>query len=417
MSDVIEYSQEGAIGVITINNPPANALSFAVTKGLDAQVAACQADDGIEAMVLTGAGRMFVAGADISEFSVPRPADIPQLNAVLARMEEGAKPIVAALNGIAFGGGLELAMACHYRLALPTVQVGQPEVKLGLIPGAGGTQRLPRLCGVAKALELITKGDPIKAAEAQALGIMDEVVEDDLVVRAIAYANERATEGGEPRRTNALNDKLGDVDGGIFDETRASLAKRSRGQLALIAAVDCVEAATKLIFAKGLANERKVFAGLQASTQSAAMRYMFFAEREVAKIPDIPRDTKVFDINSAAIIGSGTMGGGIAMCFANAGIPVTVTDISDEALQKGLDKVRGNYAGTVKRGRLSQDAMDQRMGLISGTCELGDIKDADIVIEAVFENMKLKKELMAELEGICRPDTILASNTSSLDLD
>ncbi len=417
MSDVIEYSQQGAIGVITINNPPANALSFAVVKGIDAQVSACQADDGIEAMVITGAGRMFVAGADIREFSLPRPADVPQLNDVFQKMEDGAKPIVAALNGIALGGGLELAMACHYRLALPAVQVGQPEVKLGLIPGAGGTQRLARLTGVAQALDLITKGDPIKAAKAQALGILDQVVEDDLVTRAVAYAGERAAEGGAPRRTSAEDGKLAGVDEKIFDQYRANLAKRSRGQTALIEAVNCIEAATKLPFAEGLANERKVFAELQASPQSAAMRYMFFAEREVAKIPDVPRDTPVMDIAQAAIIGSGTMGGGLAMCFANAGIPVIITDVAQDALEAGLEKVRNNYASSVSRGRLSQEAMDRRMGLITGSCDLADIKDADIVIEAVFENMKLKKEILAELDAVCKPETILATNTSSLDID
>jgi 3-hydroxyacyl-CoA dehydrogenase len=417
MADVVSTARDGTVAIVTIDNPPVNALSFAVVSGLADAFTECADDDGVEAVVLTGAGRMFVAGADISEFSVPRPADVPGLDAVIKLIETLDKPVVAAINGIAFGGGLELAMGCHYRLAGPKVSVGQPEVKLGLIPGAGGTQRLPRLTGVGPALDMIVGGDPVSADKALELGIVDEVVDGDLVARAVAFAAEKAAAGEAPRQTGALADKIAGVDAKTFDDYRASIAKRARGLNAPFVGIDCVRAATEKPLEDGLAFERDEFEKLRASDQSRAMRYMFFAEREVTKIPDIPRDTPAAEIKKAAVIGSGTMGGGIAMNFANAGIPVTVIDVSDEALDAGLEKVRANYAGSVSRGRLSQAAMDERMALIGRGRDYAAIADADIVIEAVFEDMDLKKKIFAALDAACKPAAILASNTSSLDIN
>ncbi len=417
MSDVIDFEVRGAIGVITINNPPANALSFAVDKGLHEAVQRCTADDAIKAMVITGGGKMFVAGADISEFGKPRPDDVPELNDVIEGIEASDKPVVAALNGLALGGGLELAMSCHYRLAAPTIQVGQPEVKLGFIPGAGGTQRLPRLAGVEAALDMIVGGDPIKAQKALELGIVDELVEGDVVARAVEFAEEVAAKGGAPRRTGEQTDKISGVDKSVFDAYRRKIAPKSRGLAAPYECIRMVEVAATLPFAQGLEEERKAFVTLRDSDQAAAMRYMFFAEREVAKVPDVPRDVQPMKIASAAVVGSGTMGGGIAMCFANAGVPVTVTDISQEALDAGLAKVKANYEGSVSRGRLTQAQMDERLGLISGSVGYDGAKEADIVIEAVFEDMDLKKKIFADLDAVMKPEAILASNTSTLDIN
>ncbi|MEE2760640.1 MAG: 3-hydroxyacyl-CoA dehydrogenase NAD-binding domain-containing protein [Pseudomonadota bacterium] len=417
MSDVIQLKNRGAIAVLTIDNPPANALSFAVCKALSELVPQCMADQGIVGLVLTGAGRMFMAGADIREFNMERPADVPDFHVVLGAMEDAPKPIVAAINGIAFGGGLELAMGCHYRLIAPAAQVGQPEIKLGFIPGAGGTQRLPRLAGVEAALDMIVGGDPILAERAVELGIADELVEGDLLERACEFAAERAASGEAPTATGQRDNKITGIDASVFADYRKKITGRSRGLDAPEAAIKCIEAATTLPLEDGLALERDTFVVLRDSDSAKAMRYMFFAEREVAKVPDIPRDTEAKDIKSAAIIGSGTMGGGIAMSFANAGIPVTVVDLSEDALAAGMDKVRTNYASQVSRGRLGEDAMDERMDLISGATDYTSIKDADIVIEAVFEEMGLKKKIFAELDRICKADAILASNTSTLDIN
>lgn len=414
MTDVIEFEQQGAVGVITINNPPANALSFAVVKGLDEAVKNCTADDTVNAIVITGAGRMFVAGADIREFSIPRPADVPELEAVIDLIEQCPKPVVAAINGIAFGGGMELAMGCHFRVAVSKASVGQPEVKLGLIPGAGGTQRLPRLAGVEAALDMIVGGDPISAQTAADLGAIDEIISDgDLVEQAVAYAAKQDA----PRPTGGMDDKVKGADPEIFNTYRKKIERRSRGMRAPFECINAVENATKMSIEEGLEAERKTFVELRDSSESAGMRYMFFAEREAAKIPDVPRDTPMQEIKSAAIIGSGTMGGGIAMNFANAGIPVTVLDISAGALEVGLEKVRKNYAGSVSRGRFSQDQMDQRMDLIQGATDYGALGDADIVIEAAFEEMELKKKIFSALDESCKPEAILASNTSSLDIN
>lgn len=413
MTDVIEYRKEGAIGVITINNPPANALSFAVTKGIDDALAGCLEDDEVTAIVVTGAGRMFVAGADIREFSMTRPDDVPELPDVIDNLESSTKPVIAAMNGLALGGGMELAMGCHYRLAAPSVSIGQPEVKLGLIPGAGGTQRLPRLIGVEAGLDAIVGGDPISAKKALELGALDEIVEGDLIARALEFA----AEGPALRPTGEINDRLGAADTEVFDAYRKKIERQSRGMRAPYVCIDCIEIATKFPIAEGLKKERVLFEECRASGESSAMRYMFFAEREAAKIPDVPRDVASYEIKKAAVVGSGLMGGGIAMNFANVGIPVTILDISEDALAAGLEKIRSNYAGSVSRGRFSQEEMDKRTSLIQGESKYESLSDADIVIEAVFEKMDLKKEIFASLDKVCKPEAILASNTSSLDIN
>ena len=415
MSEVIEFKKDGAVGVVTINNPPANALSFAVVKGIEETVASSMEDSDCIAIVITGAGRMFVAGADIREFNMTRPDDVPEFNDLIKRLEDSPKPIVAAINGIAFGGGLELAMGCHYRLISPGALVGQPEVKLGIIPGAGGTQRLPRLIGVEAALKMIVGGEPINAAKALELGVVDELVQDDLVIRAISFAEEKAPD--QTRPTSTLTDRLGNVKPNLFDDYRSTIAAKSRGMDAPFECINAVEVSATKPFEEGLEFERVTFVRLRDSNKSKAMRYMFFAEREVAKIPDISKETAVQPIAKAAVIGSGTMGGGIAMNFANAGIPVIVLDISQGALSAGLGKVKENYKASVSRGRLNEDAMNERMALITGTTNYGDVAEVDIVIEAAVEDMDVKKKIFCSLDKICKPETIISSNTSSLDIN
>ena len=415
MSDVIEFRKEGDVGVITINNPPANALSFAVVKGISEAVTSCKEDDSILAVVITGAGRMFVAGADIREFNMIRPVDVPEFHVLIKELEDSPKPIVAAINGIAFGGGLELAMGCHYRLIASGALVGQPEVKLGIIPGAGGTQRLPRLVGIEIALEMIVEGEPINAERALKIGVVDELLEDNFLGQAISFAKKRVPDG--PRPTSGINNRLKNFKSEIFDDFRAKITPKSRGLDAPYECINAVEVASNKSFEEGMRFERETFLRLRDGSKSKAMRYMFFAEREVAKIPDISKETIVQAIDGAAVIGSGTMGGGIAMNFANAGIPVFLVDVSQEVLDAGLDKVRQNYARSVSSGRFSQDIMDERMALITGTTDYEDVAGADIIIEAVFEDMVLKKKIFRELDEICKPEAILASNTSSLDIN
>ena len=412
---MIEFRKEGDVGVITINNPPANALSFAVVKGISEIVTSCKEDDSILAVVITGAGRMFVAGADIREFNMTRPVDVPEFHVLIKELEDSPKPIVAAINGIAFGGGLELAMGCHYRLIAPGALVGQPEVKLGIIPGAGGTQRLPRLVGIEIALEMIVEGAPINADRSLKIGVVYELLEDNLLGQAISFAKKRVPDG--PRPTSGINNRLKNFESKIFDDFRAKITPKSRGLDAPYECINAVEVASNKPFEEGMRFERETFLRLRDGSKSKAMRHMFFAEREVAKIPDISKETIVQAIDGAAVIGSGTMGGGIAMNFANAGIPVFLVDVSQEVIDAGLDKVRQNYARSVSSGRFSQDIMDERMALITGTTDYEDVAGADIIIEAVFEDMVLKKKIFRELDQICKPEAILASNTSSLDIN
>ena len=417
MSGSVDLDRRDCVAILSLNNPPVNGLSFAVRGALAAQLDAALTDNAIQALVVTGAGRMFCGGADIREFGQPAPPDTAFLPSVIDDLEASPKPVVAAIHGVAAGGGLEVALGCHLRLAAPATRVGLPEVTLGIVPGAGGTQRMPRLIGVEAALDLIVSGKLIRAEQAQQLGVIDEVVEGDLLEAAIARA--RTLVGGALRRASALDDSIAEAKGkpAIFDAFRTKMAKRARGFDAPYACVECIEAAVSLPFADGLAKEREVFKTLIASDQSKAQRHAFFAEREVAKIPDVPKDTPTQDITTAAVVGCGTMGGGIAMNLANAGIPVTVFEVSQAALDTGLGIVRKNYAATVSKGRLSQADMDKRLALIAPTLDYADLNDADVVIEAVFEELGLKKEVFGQLDAACKPDAILATNTSTLDVN
>ena len=411
MSDAVDYTKRGAVAVITVNSPPVNALSAAVRDGLGEAFDKGQADDDVKAMVLLGGGRTFIAGADIKEFGKP-PRGKP-FHDVLVQMENSAKLIVAAIHGTALGGGLETALCCHYRFAVPSALVGLPEVKLGLLPGAGGTQRLPRLVGVPKALDLVTSGDFVPAPQAKELGIIDEIG-DDLLEGAVAFAEKLVATGAPLKK---VRDLPCEAEAGVFDAYRKANAKKFRGFFAPWKNIDCIEAAATLPFDEGIARERALFTECVTSPESAAQRHVFFAEREVAKIPDVPKDTPMKDIKKIAMIGAGTMGGGIAMNFANAGIPVMMLEVAQDALDRGMAIIERNYANTVKKGRLSQEKMDQRMSMFSTTTDYAAIGDADLVIEAVFEKMELKKEIFAKLDAVMKPGAIMASNTSTLSID
>jgi 3-hydroxyacyl-CoA dehydrogenase len=412
MTTQISYELVDDVGVITIDNPPVNALSHAVRQGMLDAIRAAQ-KDASKAVLIRCRGRTFIAGADISEFGKP-PVE-PYLPELLDEIEASEKPVVAALHGTALGGGLETALASHYRIALDTGKVGLPEVKLGLLPGAGGTQRVPRLAGLQAALDLIVSGTPISAQRAAELGLVDKVVSSDLDDQALAYTRELISSQAPVRKTSEL--RVDAVDASLFDDYRANLAKRARGQNAPQRIVDCVEAAATLPFAEGLQKERELFIECMQDPQSIALRHMFFAEREASKIRDLPRDTPQREIRKIGIIGGGTMGGGIAMSFANAGFPVTMIEINDEALERGLSIVEKNYAGSVKRGKLSQDAAAQCRSLISGATDYATLADADLVIEAVFEDPQLKKDIFAKLGDACRDGAILATNTSYQDIN
>ena len=420
MSKLVHLTTQGNVAVITIDNPPVNALSPGVPEGIADALEQIEKDDSIVAVVVIGAGRTFVAGADIKEFGKVRSGKAGRgegLNPILLRIEDCRKPVVMAIHGTAFGGGLELAMAGHYRVAVPSAQVGQPEVKLGIIPGAAGTQRLPRLAGVAKALTLCVEGNPIKALDAVASGIVDRLIDGDLLVGAIAFATEIA---GKPvRKTRERNDKLGtpNENASLYSAARGNARKKQRGQIAPLAAIDAVEAATKLSFEDGCRAENDLFTRCLFSDQCKALIHVFFGEREVAKIPDVPRETPLIPMHSAAVVGAGTMGGGIAMVFANAGIPVLLKETDQAALDRGFANIRKNYANSVQRGRFTREFVDQRLNLIRPTLRYTEFVEADIVIEAVFESMALKKEVFAELERVCKPGAILASNTSTLSID
>jgi 3-hydroxyacyl-CoA dehydrogenase len=422
VSELVSLTRDGEIGVITVNNPPVNALSPGVPEGIAAAVEQIKNDDSIKGGILIGAGRTFIAGADIKEFgkitSGQRKRDLNFLEVIKA-IEDCPKPMVAAIHGTAFGGGLETAMGFHYRVAAPSAQVGQPEVKLGIIPGAAGTQRLPRLAGVVKATQMCADGNPIGAKEALELGIVDRIVEGDLLQGAIAFLREKIAAGERPPKTRERNDKLGDeaTNAAVFEAARAQAQKTARGMLAPMAAIDAVEAATKLPFEEGCAREAELFQQCLFSDQSKAMIHVFFGEREVAKIPDVPKDTEVFEIKKAAIIGAGTMGGGIAMNYANAGIPVIVRELTQEALDRGMATIRKNYENSVKKGRFTQEVMDQRMALIKPQLGYDGFEEADIITEAVFEGMELKKQVFGELDKIAKRGAILASNTSTLNID
>jgi len=420
MSDLVQVTKAGGVAVIMINNPPVNALSPGVPEGISEAVAQIEKDADVQAAVLIGGGRTFVAGADIKEFGKLTSGKKQRgagLLPLLLQIEDCRKPIVMAIHGTAFGGGLELAMAGHYRVAAPGAQVGQPEVKLGIIPGAAGTQRLPRLVGVAKAVEMCANGDPVKTEEAFKLGLIDRIIEGDLLEGAVRFALEVA--GRPVRKTRDINGKLGtpEQNAPVFAAAREAARKRQRGMTAPLAAIDAVEAATKLSFEEGCREEDRLFIECLHSDQSKALIHVFFGEREVGKIPDVPKETPVIPVNSVAVVGAGTMGGGIAMVFANAGIPVLLKEEGQEALDQGLAKIRANYAGSVNRGRFTQQFVDERLKLIRPTLTYEGFEKVDMVVEAVFEGMALKKQIFAELDRLCKPGTILASNTSTLNVD
>ncbi|MGD0435663.1 MAG: 3-hydroxyacyl-CoA dehydrogenase NAD-binding domain-containing protein [Bryobacteraceae bacterium] len=421
MPDLVLTSKDGEIGILTVNNPPVNALSPGVPEGIAAGVEQFEKDPAIQAIVLIGGGRTFIAGADIREFGKMTSGGDrergPGFNGILNRIEASSKPVIAAIHGTALGGGLETAMACHYRVAVRSAQVGQPEVKLGLIPGAAGTQRLPRLAGVAKAVEMCAAGDPIGAQEAFEHGIVDQIVEGDLLQGAVAFARTKA--GSAPRRTRDLNGKLGDsqTNAPILAAARDAARKRQRNLIAPLAAIDAVEAATKLPFDEGITRERELFQQCLFSDQSKALIHVFFGEREVAKIPGIAKDTQQIPVNKAAVVGAGTMGGGIAMVFANAGIPVLLKETDQAALDRGLATIKKNYANSVKKGRFTQQSMDERLARITPTLTYDGFGEVDMVVEAVFEGMALKKQIFGELDKVIRQGAILASNTSTLNVD
>jgi 3-hydroxyacyl-CoA dehydrogenase len=420
MSDLVLLTKDNSIAIITIDNPPVNALSPGVPEGIVAAIEQIDKDVSVKAAVLIGGGKTFVAGADIKEFGKMTSGkggaglDLP---ALLLKIEDSRKPVVMAIHGNALGGGLELAMSGHYRVAVAAAQVGQPEVKLGLIPGAAGTQRLPRLAGVRKAVEMCADGNPIKAADALSAGVIDRLIDGDLLAGAVVFARE--IEDKPPRKTRERNDKLGSAEqnAAIFAAARDNARKKQRGMMAPLAAIEAVEATTKLPFDEGCKLERKLFMECLFSDQSKALIHVFFGEREVAKIPDIPKETPLIPVNSAAVVGAGTMGGGIAMVLANAGIPVLLKEADQAGLDKGLANIQKNYATSVKRGRFTQAFVDDRLKLIQPTLSYDSFANADLVIEAVFEGMALKKEVFAELDRVCKPGAILASNTSTLNID
>src|SRR5258707_8003112 len=419
MTDLVQFTKDNGIAVITINNPPVNALSPGVPEGISEALDQIAHDESVRATVLIGEGRTFVAGADIKEFSkmTSGKARGAGLLPLLLKIEDSAKPVIVAIHGTAFGGGMELAMAGHYRVAVPTAQFGQPEVRLGLIPAAAGTPRLPRLAGGAKAVEMCVSGNPVNAEEALRLGIADRIIEGDLLSGAVAFAREVA---GKPApKTRERIEKLGSAaeNAAIFSAARETAAKKQRGLLAPIKAIDAVEAATKMSFAEGCEFEQKLFIECLFSEQSKSLIHVFFSEREAAKIPDIPRQTNIIPIHSAAVVGAGTMGGGIAMVLANAGIPVLLKEMDQTALEPGLRTIQSNYANSVKRGRFSQQIAEERLKRITPTLAYDGFSTVDLVIEAVFEGMALKKEDFQELDRVCKAGAILASNTSTLSID
>jgi 3-hydroxyacyl-CoA dehydrogenase len=418
MSSLVKVSKENDVAVITIDNPPVNALSPGVPEGIAAAIDELNRDSTVRAAVVIGAGRTFVAGADIKEFGkMVATGRRGTLLPLLLQIEDSGKPVVMAIHGQAFGGGLELAMAAHYRVASPTAQVGQPEVKLGIIPGAAGTQRLPRLVGIAKAVEMCAEGKPISAREAAGQGLIDKLIDGDLLTGAVAFAREVA--GRPAPKTRERTQRLGaaEENAALFVSARDGVRKKQRGLKAPLAAIDAIEAGTRLPFEEGCAAEAKLFTECLFSDQSKALIHVFFGEREVAKVPDIPKETAVLPVSRVAVVGSGTMGGGIAMVFANAGVPVLLKDVDEAALDLGMAKIRKNYASSVQRGRFTQAFVDERLKMITPVLGYDAFSDVDMVVEAVFEGMALKKDVFAELDRACRPGAILASNTSTLNID
>ena len=410
------YALHGNVAVITLDNPPVNGLGHALRTSIVDGVNAAQDDASVAAIVLIGAGKAFSGGADIREFNTPKMFAEPTLHTVLKTIEASGKPVVAGIHAVAMGGGLELALSCHFRVAVPGAQIALPEVKLGLLPGAGGTQRLPRVVGLETALNMIVTGNPVPSEKLAGTALFDEMIQGDLLPGALAFAQKVVTEKRPLKLVRSLPVKHPNPEGflGFARNTVAAVAKNFP---APVACVDALEAAATLPFEQGSVRERELFTKLMNTPESKALRHAFFAERAASKIPDVPEDTPVRDIKRAAVIGAGTMGGGIAMNFANAGIPVTVLEMKPEALDKGLGTIRKNYENTMKKGRLTPEKFEQRLGLIKGTLDYDDIANADIVIEAVFEDMGVKQQVFEKLDHVMKPGAILASNTSTLDVD
>jgi len=410
VNTLVRFERDQDVAVVMIDNPPVNALSPGVVEELKAAIEQANVDPEVQAIVVVGSGRTFIAGADVHEFQKPTFGEyVVGFRACLSTIEDSAKPVVMAIHGAALGGGLETAMAGHYRLIAPSAQVGQPEVKLGLIPGAGGTQRLPRLAGIAQAVEMCGFGAPVKAHEALAAGIVDRIIDGELRVGAVAFAREVAAK--PIPRTRDRNEKLANADPAIFEAALEQARKKWRGQTAPLAAIGAVEAATRLTFAGGLRREAELFDECVRSPQSKALIYAFFAERAVTKIPGISNSTPTYDIVRAAIVGAGTMGGGIAMALVNAGIPVLIKETSQEALDRGMANIRRNYA------RLPPQAADQKLALMTPQLTFDGFDKADIIIEAVFENLAVKEQVFREIDAVAKSGCILATNTSSLDID
>jgi 3-hydroxyacyl-CoA dehydrogenase len=410
-----DYEIKGVIAVITMNNPPVNGLGHATRSGIFDGLKKALADSAVQAVVITGAGKAFSGGADIKEFNTPKTFAEPNLLTVIAAIEAAEKPVVAAIHSVAMGGGLELALGCHYRVASPGAQIALPEVKLGLLPGAGGTQRLPRAIGVETALTMIVTGNPTPSEKLAGTKLFDRMIEGDLLAGAAAFAGEIAGRRPLPKVRDIRID-LPDREA-FFQSARKMVGAAAKHFPAPLKCVDCVEAAVTMPFEEGMKVERENFLALVQTTESKALRHYFFGERAAAKIPDVPEETPKRPIRSAAVIGAGTMGGGIAMNFANAGIPVIVLEVNREALNKGLATVRKNYESSLKKGRLTPEKFEQRMGLIRGTLSYDDIRDADIVIEAVFEEMGIKETVFRKLDEVMKQGAILASNTSTLDVN
>lgn len=412
MTSPITTEKQGDILVITSNNPPVNALGAAVRQGLDAAIKELNGDAGLKAAVIRCDGRTFFAGADITEFG--KPMQEPALPTLVDAIEASDKPVVAAVHGTALGGGCEVALACHYRIAVPSAKFGLPEVKLGILPGAGGTQRLPRVAGVEFALELAAKGDPVPAKVAQAAGLVDRMAgEDSLTADAIAYAREVADARPLPR----ASEKPVSVDAGVFDNFRKTNAKRFRGYDAPAEIIAVIEETVGKPYAEGVQRERNGFMKLIMGVQSAAMRHIFFAERKASRIDDVPEDIALRPIRKVGVIGAGTMGGGISMNFLSAGIPVTIVEMQQEALDRGTGVMRKNYEASAAKGRMKPEQVEAAMGLLTPTLKMEDLADCDLVIEAVYEEMSVKKDIFGKLDTICKPGAILASNTSYLNID
>ncbi|MBX9820073.1 3-hydroxyacyl-CoA dehydrogenase NAD-binding domain-containing protein [Afipia birgiae] len=417
MSEVVKVERHDAVAIVTVNSPPVNALSAAVRKGIADGVKSAQADDSVKAIVIACAGRTFIAGADITEFG--KPPQSPSLHEVIEVIENSSKPVVAAIHGTALGGGLELALGCHFRVATKDAKLGLPEVKLGLLPGAGGTQRLPRAVGPEMAVTMIVGGNPISAADALKNGLIEEIIDGEPAVGGEAFARKALAEKRPLRKLRDDDSKLAaaKADKSIFTNAAAAANKRNRGLEAPLAAAEAVSHSLDQPFDQALKSERELFLKLMNGDQSKAQRYAFFSEREAAKVAGVPDGTKPRDVKQVAIIGAGTMGGGIAMSFANAGIPVTLIETGDEQLKRGLGIMQKNYEATAARGGIPADAPAKRMGLIKGVVGLENVKDADLIIEAVFETMAIKKDVFSQLDQHAKPGAVLATNTSYLDIN